>query len=80
MRDVLQKEKKKEMFNELKNIETFEDKEFLDQPDEMEQILNVNKKAAADEDDNALLSLLVQDKIDSFKSKIPKMEKKFKKI
>ena len=46
----------------------------------MEQILNVNEQVAADEDDNALLSLLVLDKIESFKSKIPKMEMKFEKI
>jgi len=71
IKKVLEKEKKKAGFDDLKTIEEFQNKEVLDKEEEMEEWLNTDKQTSASELDLALLSVLVADRINASKSVIP---------
>jgi len=79
MLNVLEIERNKSKFDELKNIKE-EKNSQLDQPDELESILNNDPNKIASEDDLEFLSLLVQERIEAFKAIIPKMKERLEDI
>jgi len=76
---VLNAERAKPEFDQLAKVPVSEDPK-LNQADELEGLLNTDKERAASQDEQALLSILVQDKIDAYKAKIPLMKHKLNQI
>ena len=79
MAQVLAAERRKPQFGSLARVATF-DHESLAEQDELEGFLNADKDSAASELDRELLSLLVADRIQAFKTKLPQMRKTMQQI
>lgn len=79
MLHVLEIERNKIKFNDLQNIKE-EKNSLLDQPDELETILNKDPNKNASNDDLEFLNLLVQERIKAYTSMIPKMKERLEDI